>query len=383
MNTGVVCIALAVAAAAVPGGAAASEPAAARVLRAGIIGLDTSHVIAFTKLLNDPKATGDLAGVQVVAAYPGGSDIPASKDRVAGFTRRVRDMGVEIVESIPALLERVDVVLLESVDGNVHLKQAEAVFAAGKPVFIDKPLAASLADAVRIAELGRKHKVPWFSSSSLRFSPGILSLRGGSDKTGEVLGCDAWSPCALERSHPDLFWYGVHGVEALFTIMGPGCEKVSCARTDGAHLATGVWADGRIGTYRGIRKGRSGYGATVFGSKAIVPAGTYAGYRPLVEAIAKFFRTGRPPVAPEETLEMFAFMTAAQESLRRGGAAVTIREVMQQARQAASAPARAPGAYAEAPGAPGPPCASGAWSQRSRKSKASTCMGASNLCPPS
>jgi hypothetical protein len=92
-------------------------------MRAGIIGLDTSHVSAFTKLFNDPKSTGDIADVKIVAAFPGGSqDIPSSRDRIAGFTKELSGLGVEMVDSIPALLEKVDVVLLESVDGRPHLE---------------------------------------------------------------------------------------------------------------------------------------------------------------------------------------------------------------------------------------------------------------------
>jgi hypothetical protein len=304
-------------------------------LRAGIIGLDTSHVTAFTKLFNDPNATGDIAGIRVVVGYPGGSDdIPSSRDRVKGFTKELADMGVEIVDSIPALLEKVDVVLLESVDGRPHLEQVKPVFRAGKKVFIDKPLAGTLADAVAIYELGKKHNVPWFSSSSLRFSPGIIGMRKD-DKIGDVIGCDAFGPCPIEPSHPDLFWYGVHGVETLFTIMGTGCESVTRVKTDVADLTVGVWNDNRIGVFRGIRRGKQDYGAMVFGSKGISPSGPYVGYKPLVEAIARFLKTGKVPVSPEETIEMFAFMEAADESKRQGGAPVTIESVMAKARQQA------------------------------------------------
>jgi hypothetical protein len=303
-------------------------------LRAGIIGLDTSHVVAFTSLLNDPRAEGELAGISVVAAFPGGSqDIPESRDRLAGFTKQLREKyKVEIVDSIEALLEKVDVILLESVDGRPHLRQVIPVFKAGKLVFIDKPVAGSLADALLIYELSRKYKTPCFSSSSLRFSPGIAAMRSH-PKLGKVLGCDAYGPCSLESHHPDLFWYGIHGVEELFTIMGPGCEKVTRVHTPGTDLVTGVWKDGRIGTFRGNRAGKGDYGATVFGAKGVLPAGPYAGYKPLVEEICKFFRTGQPPVSAEETIEIFAFMEAADESKRQGGAPVTLESVLARARQ--------------------------------------------------
>jgi predicted dehydrogenase len=307
------------------------KPADVRVLRGGIIGLDTSHVVEFTKLLNDPKAGADLAGVRVVAGFTGGSEIPASRDRKAKFTEQVKGMGVEIVDSIPALLDKVDVVLLESVDGRQHLEQARAVFKAGKPTFIDKPLAGSLADALAIAELGEETKTPWFSSSSLRFARDTQAARGDA-KIGAILGCDAWSPCHLETTHPDLYWYGVHGVETLFTMMGTGCETVSRAHSEGTDLAVGVWKDGRIGTFRGIRDGKQDYGATVFGKSGIAAAGRFESYRPLLVEIVKFFKTRQPPVPAAETIEMMAFMEAADESRRQGGAPVKLSDVLAKAR---------------------------------------------------
>jgi hypothetical protein len=315
----------------------AQDDQSSKPLKAGIIGLDTSHVVAFTQLLNAAKPKPELAGVRVVAAYPGGSpDLPASHDRVAGYTKELRDkFGVAIVDSIEDLLSRVDVVLLESVDGRPHLEQARPVFQARKPVFIDKPVAGSLADAIAIFELAKTTNTPCFSSSSLRFSAGIAGMRNNA-KVGEVLGCDAYGPCSLEEHHPDLFWYGVHGVETLFTIMGTGCERVSRIQTEGTELAAGVWKGGRIGTFRGLRQGHHDYGATVFGSKGVAPSGGYGGYEPLVVEIVKFFKTGKPPVSALETLEIFAFMEAADESKRQGGKPVELESVMARARASLS-----------------------------------------------
>jgi predicted dehydrogenase len=304
-----------------------------KIIRVGIIGLDTSHVVAFTKALNGPRKAEGLAGVQVVAAFPGGSpDIASSRDRIEGFTQQVREMGVEIVGSIDELLTRVDAVLLESVDGRPHLEQVKPVLRARKPVFIDKPIAGSLADAIAILRLAKEQGVPCFSSSSLRFSPGIQAMRNHPD-VGDVLGCNVFSPCSLEEHHPDLFWYGVHGVEMLYTIMGTGCVSVTRAHTAGIDSVTGVWNDGRIATYRGIRDGKSGYGGTVFGSKGIAPVGSYAGYEPLLVEIVKFFKTGQPPVGAEETIELFAFMEAADESKRLDGCPVKLEDVLKKARQ--------------------------------------------------
>ncbi len=304
-------------------------------IKIGIIGLDTSHVPAFTALFNDPKNEGDLAGFNVVAGFPGGSkDVEPSYSRVEKFTKDIHDKyGVEIVDSIDTLLAKVDVVMIESVDGRPHLAQAMPVFKAGKKVFIDKPLAGSLADAILIFDLARKHKTPVFSSSSLRYSTSVQSAKRD-PKLGKIVGCISFGPCTIEPHHPDLFWYGVHGVESLYTLMGPGCKTVARTHTKDTDVATGVWNDGRIGTYRGLRSGAKDYGNVVFGEKATINTEPdKSGYKPLLIEMAKFFRTGEAPVSAEETIEIFAFMEAADESKRQNGMPVTIDSVMQKARE--------------------------------------------------
>jgi predicted dehydrogenase len=300
-----------------------------KVFRLGMIGLDTSHVIAFTKVINDPAKN---YGCKVVVGYSGGSpDIPSSATRVDKYTQQLRDdYGVEIVDTIEELCRKVDGVLLESVDGRPHLKQAIPVIKARKPLFIDKPMAGSLADVIEIFRLAKENNVPCWSSSSLRYGPGVIGTRNN-DKVGEILGCDAFSPCSLEEHHPDLYWYGVHGVEMLFTIMGTGCETVRRVQTGHCEFVVGIWKDGRVGTFRGVKKGKSGYGSMVFGTKGIVPGGGYGGYEPLIDEIIKFFKTGNVPIPQEETIEIFAFMSAADESKARGGAAVSIKETIEKA----------------------------------------------------
>jgi predicted dehydrogenase len=314
----------------------AQDAAGRRQLKAGIIGLDTSHVIAFTNVINaakDPAKDGDLGYLTVVAGYPGGSpDVASSATRVEGYTQKLHDMGVEIVDSVPALVTKVDVVLLESVDGRPHLEQAMPVIKAGKRLFIDKPMAGSLADVIAIFELAKRHKVPVFSSSSLRYMPGLMEARRGEDPTGKVFGCTAWGPCSLEPHHPDLFWYGVHGCETLYTVMGTGCQSVTRVHADGTDVVMGTWEGGRVGVFRGLRAGKEGYGALIFGAKAITQVDRYGGYKPLVEKIATFFQTGEPPVAADETIELFAFMEAADVSKRLDGAPVKLADVLARAR---------------------------------------------------
>jgi hypothetical protein len=302
----------------------AAGMADAEQIRVGVIGLDTSHATAFTQILNDPSHPQHIAGAKVVAAFRGGSpDLPASWDRVEQYTAELRDkFGVEIVPDIPTLCAKVDAVLLESVDGRTHLEQVKPVFEAGKRVFIDKPLASTLEDALEIARLGRKHGVPWWSASSLRYSGAVEDAR-----IAGLRGAITWGPAPLEETQQlDLSWYGIHPIELLYAILGPGCVRVSRTFSPEADVLVGEWRDGRIGTVRTIRAGKSGYGAMAFGKDEIkVTHRGGAAYGELVEKIVEFFRTGVPPVPNEETLEIFRFMDAALRSKQQGGTPVAFR----------------------------------------------------------
>ena len=301
---------------------------ASKDLRLGIIGLDTSHVVAFTKILNDQGNPQHVKGAKVVAAVKGGSpDIPSSRDRIDRFTKTlVEEYDVKLYPSIEAMCKNVDAVLLESVDGRPHLEQAKPVIEAGLPLFIDKPLAGSLKDAIAIFDLAKLHKVPVFTSSSLRFAKATLAVRGGS--LGKVTHCETHSPCSLEPHHPDLFWYGIHGVESLFTVMGPECLSVQRGKTkDGKIEVSGKWTGARTGIFR---EGK-GYGGKAIGNKGESEVGKYDGYTPLVREIVSFFKTGKPPVSPEESIAIYAFMEAADESKRRNGEEVSLAEVLKKA----------------------------------------------------
>lgn len=307
-----------------------AQDSAQKIIRVGVIGLDTSHAPAFARCLNDESYEGYIPGCKVVAAYPQGSlDIESSTSRVPEYTKKFQEMGIEIVDSIPDLIAKVDAVLLETNDGRPHLEQVRPVLKAGKPVFIDKPLAGSLRDAVKIFAEAEAAGVPVFSASSLRYIKFGQEVRHG--EIGEVTGADTYSPASLEATHPDLFWYGIHGVEALFTVMGPGCVEVVRISTDDYDVVVGKWKDGRIGTFRGLRAGSRGYGGTAFGTKGTKVIGPYAGYSPLVEEIVMFFQTGVSPVSKQETLEIYAFMEAADESKRQGGNPVSVQEVLKKA----------------------------------------------------
>ena len=295
-------------------------------IRIGMIGLDTSHVTAFTKVINDPTAKDHVKGAKVVAAFKGGSpDIESSITRVEGYTKTLReDFGVEICETIEDLCTKVDAVMIESVDGRPHLAQARPVIAAGLPLFIDKPVGGTLKDTLEIFRLAKEAGVPIFSSSSLRYGKSTQAVRAGS--IGEVTYALCSSPASLEPHHPDLYWYGVHGCESLYTVMGTGCQSVVRRTTPEGWLEVeGTWPDGRIGIFR-EGKGYSGIARNTKGEEVAV--GAYEGNAPLVVEVVKFFETKKPPVSAEETIELFTFMEAADESKRQGGRSVKLKDVL-------------------------------------------------------
>jgi predicted dehydrogenase len=254
-----------------------------------------------------------------------------SRDRIEGFTREARELGVLIVDSIAALVEQSDRFMVLSVDGCIHRRQAEALLATGKPVFIDKPVGGNLTDCISIYETAGALGVPCFSASSTRFGPKITDAAWRAE-AGRVFGVTSWGPLAYQAGQPELFFYGIHGIEALFTAMGSGCQTVTRTKTPVHDTVTGVWEGGRVGMYRGILTGHKGYGLTVHGETAVFNLVEEPSYEALCRQIGRFFKTGRAPVSPHETLEIYAFMEAADESLRMGGAPVELSRVMERAR---------------------------------------------------
>lgn len=303
-------------------------------IKIGIIGLSV-HSAAYTEIINSGTSSPEFIGCRVTAIFhpTGNPDVEFSEKQLQSFSDTIKGQGVEFVSSIKELVKGVNAVMILTNDGRPHLKEIIPVLKAGKPVYVDKPLAASLSDVLAIFKVSKKYNVPMFSCSPLRYVKEAQDIREGKI-VGKVLGASTYGPAPLQKSHVDLFWDGIHAVESLYTVLGgTGCRTVSRTSTDDADVVVGNWDDGRVGVFRGIRKGKGGFGGTAFGDKGIASIGAFNGYRPLVVTIVEFFRSGIPPISDEETIEIYTFMEAADESKRLGGVPVSLSEILSRVKE--------------------------------------------------
>lgn len=309
------------------GSAAIAERRFDKTFKIGIIGLSV-HSADFTEIINSPEDEG-FKDMKVVAIYhpEGNEDVEFEAEQLNNFRNRIKNRGVEFVGSIDAVEQKSDAVMLLTNDGRPHLEQLLPVFRSGKPVYVDKPLADTLDQVKVIFKASREYGAVVFTSSALRYGQNVDTIKDG-EAVGKVIGADTFSPAPIQPSHVDLFWDGIHGVELLFSVMGIGCQSVTRTHVEGTDVVVGIWKDNRIGIFRGIRKGKSGFGGTVYGVDGIAAIGGFGGYRPLVLAIADFFRTNISPVSMEETVEIYAFMEAADESKRQGGIPIKLSSVL-------------------------------------------------------
>jgi predicted dehydrogenase len=301
------------------------------LIRIGIIGFDTSHAIEFTKRINHVDISEDqwVYGARVTVGYPGGSSNFADENVILQRTQLLKEFGVEIVDSAEEIIGEVDAVMLEQQEGGLHFERAKPFIENGIPLFIDKPFTCSVADAEMIFELARSYNTPVFSASSLRYALEIQSLKSRRD-LGEVLGAETYSPAILHPKNPGLFNYGIHGVEMLYTIMGVGCESVRCLHKDGWDVVVGIWRDGRIGVFRGMRRGPHSYGFTAFYESSIVCSSidTQHIYRELLKKVVEMFQTRKMPINPEETIEIIAFLEASLKSTVENSREVYLQELI-------------------------------------------------------
>ena len=293
------------------------------MIRIGIVDTDSSHSTEFTRRINHVAIDEEqwVDGARVVAAYPGYSEAVADwQSKNKQYTEALVEYGVEMVDSPEALVGMIDAAIVVSDDGRRHYAPAKMFIEAGVPTFVDKPMTCALSEAVELAELAAERDVPLYSGSSLRYSPEVVEVASG-EAVGGVVGVDAISPSKMAvEGVPGLMYYGIHAVEILYTLMGPGCESVNAIESPYGILVAGRWQDGRLGGVRGFVEGVAGFGFRAVGetgTRQELVSAQYI-YRELLKRVIGMFETGKPPIDIHETLEMLAFIEAALESAKTG-----------------------------------------------------------------
>ncbi len=294
-------------------------------LRVGLVGLDSSHCLAFTRILQGWETEYNIPGVQLIGAYVGGSTAFAlSRDRVKGFTEEIRVCyGIPVYENITDLAQEADAMMLLSSDGRQHLAQFRQM-ALGKPVFIDKPLATSTDDARRIIASAQRTGTPILSCSALRYATGIAEAL---PENFELASCEAFGPLPIYSDYPRLFWYGIHCAEMLFSLLGCGIREVQSIAHPGMDFILGEWSDGRLGVVRGMRSGSDSFGCLLHGQETVIcrlvqdqPPPYYL----LLQKVIAFLAGRISPVPVEEMFAVIAFLEAASKSSAERGRRVAV-----------------------------------------------------------
>ena len=289
-------------------------------LKIGLVGLDTSHCLAFTRILQDSNYEYYLGGGSVTGVFSGGSLLfSLSRDRVQGFTEQLHGQyGIPMYDHIPDLVKDVDALMLLSADGRQHLEQFEQM-AVGKPVFIDKPLATSTEDASQMIHLAEQTGTPILSCSSLRFAAGMTELLAPGE---ELVCCESFGPATVYPDYPGLFWYGVHAVDVLFSKLGPACQRVQAISHPTMDAVMGEWQAGQMGIFRGTRFLNNPFGFLMHtnqGATSCIAKDTPPFYFSLIQKVLEFFNTRQSPVSPAEMFAVIAFIEAAHQSFQKQG----------------------------------------------------------------
>lgn len=279
-----------------------------------MIGLDTSHTVEFTKLMQHPEHK-IVEGMRVTKALR----FPSAFQTEEGQDQRQADlevMGVKMATTIEAAVDGVDAIFLEINDPALHLAYYEKVAGLGKPVFIDKPLAANVKEGLRILELAQTTGTPTWSSSSLRFIPALEEAKKQIPSPGIAHTFGALGKAAAGS---DLVWYGVHAVEMLVASLGIGASQVQALEDKHGITLLVEYKNDRRGLVECLR-GHYKYGGRLQSKEGVVffDAGIGSPYVSLMSALRDFVVEGKIAVPLSEALEVMAILEAGEQSITSG-----------------------------------------------------------------
>lgn len=287
------------------------------MIRIGTVNIDTSHPLAFCEYL----ASGNRA--RYVAVYNDGF---RGDDEVEGFIQR---FGLEKrCRSVDELADMVDIGFVQGCNWDRHLEHAMPFIERGKPVFIDKPIAGSLADCRKFEELAANGAVI-LGSSSLRYADEVVDfLQKGEDEVGKVL--NVYGTIGVDE-----FNYAVHVVETIGGLVGTGAVStrfVGSTQIDGKLCETY-----HVRFENGIRATYNTFQGTWQPCDMVMMTtkGTYHFrvdtsriYAALLDRICQYMETGESTLADVPGItESVKIMLAGRISKANGGVEVNIDDI--------------------------------------------------------
>lgn len=287
----------------------------AKTIKAAIVGLDTSHAVAFPQVIQDPACdqAKHVDGMAVTAALRFETPFQGKK----GLDERqtyLESIGVKVTEDFDEAVAGCDAVLLEINDPAYHLEYFKKCAVLGKPIFLDKPFADTLDNAEEMLKVAKERHIRFFTASSLRYDAELINAAKAMPEIDQGI---AWGPLGRAAAGSSIVWYGVHTFEMLEKIMGPGAIAVTSTPDRRGVVCTVAYADGRRGVAE-LTTANYNYGCMLrhgAENKLVAAAG---GYDNLVREVRAFFRGESEGVALRESFEIMAMLEAAELSVRYG-----------------------------------------------------------------
>ena len=285
-------------------------------IKVAIIGLDTSHSVALPQLMQDPETQDPVKELKATRClrFPTPFQSEEGQDKRQEY---LESIGITVTRDFDEAVSDCDAIMLEINDPAFHLEYFEKCAKLGKPIFLDKPFADSIENASKILQIAKENNVRFFTASSLRFD---IDMVEGLAKVNKPISATVWGPVGKAPAGSSIIWYGVHTFEMLNRVMGPGATAVSGSADRDGYVFHVIYADGRRGIVELSRNCWS-YGTTCRDaegkSDTICVTGRVPFYKMLLQEIVKFFK-GEMPVSLENSIEIMAMLSAAEESIQTG-----------------------------------------------------------------
>jgi predicted dehydrogenase len=249
------------------------------------------------------------------------TDDPADATRVAKAA-----LIEHVVAKAEEVIGQVDAAIISTDDGDDHVRRARPFIEAGLPVFVDKPMATNVADLNQFLRWHLEGKTI-LSTSGMRYMPEMREIAAQRERLGELRWITSFTSKTWER-------YGIHALEAVYPLIGPGFVSAQTNQQGGANIVTLTHRSGVMFTLAAIYDAYGSFGAVhahgTGGDLALKLADTYTAFRAQLVTFIELLRTGARPVPFSQTVELMAIIIAGRRSRDEGGRAVTLREIYEE-----------------------------------------------------